>query len=121
MNNERVLSIEDMMDAIRKKINEDDHVSFVEVERIFEDYGFDYKGGMTICHPKSLNLLIWDGWNQSALDLLNQLISNEPFAMHSTHTITYLIDGGALNLPLAKSVRDYKHPHWLPMVLRPTM
>ena len=39
--------------------------------------------------------------------------------MVPTSPFTYMHDGRALTLPLVKQIRQYKKPHWLPVVLRP--
>lgn len=108
-----------MKNEIIKKIYRDDHVSFVEVERIFEKYQFDYRGDKTLHHEEYPHLIIWAGWNEEAVDLVADVLKQEAICLQTTHNLTYLIDGGGLSVPIAKGIKNYKKDHWLPMVLRP--
>jgi hypothetical protein len=61
------------------------------------------------------SIVAWIGVSQECIHALQDLLLNEQISLHSTQPLTYLIDGCALKLPLAKSVRQYKKPHWLPV------
>jgi hypothetical protein len=91
-------------------------MSFVEVERIFDEHGFDYKGTLAICHLEYANIIIWKGWNKDATELLGALLEG-PMEMVPTNVLTYVADSKLLAIPLAKKAINYKHPHWLPMTL----
>lgn len=47
-----------MKEKIIEKVLMDDHVSFVEIERIFEESGFDFEGKHVLRIPKHKNLVV---------------------------------------------------------------
>ncbi len=61
------------------------------------------------------NIIIWSGVSQEAADAFNDLIGSKAIEMRPTQFLTYLVDGRTLTLPLAKQLRHYKSPHWLPV------
>lgn len=113
--------IELIKEKIIQKIYRDDHVSFPEIEQMFEEYKFDYKGNKVIHHEKYPNLVIWTGWNEKSIKMLNEIVSNNEICLQTTQYLTYLIDGVGLDIPIATDIKDYKRNHWLPMVLRPEL
>ncbi|MBP1534220.1 MAG: hypothetical protein IK999_08865 [Ruminococcus sp.] len=92
-------------------------VSFVEFENIFRENGFDYKGHKMILYPDAPNIVVWLGWNQAAVDIIMEVIGmGAGFTL--TSPVIYFCDGGALNLPIARTTRGYKKElHWLPVVM----
>ncbi len=105
--------------AIAAKVMTDDHVSFIEVQRIFDEYDFDYRGNRIICHPNYTNLVLWGGWNDAALKLMTEVLQEYPINMTTANIMIYLIDGGGLEIPIAKKARSYQKERWYPVVLRP--
>ena len=85
-------------------------VSFVELER--EVPGF--KGDSQIRLPK-LNWVLWSGLSEEASTALKELLDDNLIEQRPCQPITYIVDGGWLDLPIVKSNRSYKHPHWLPV------
>jgi hypothetical protein len=108
-----------MKKAIVEKVYWEDHVSFVQIERMFEEQHFDYKGSRVIHHEKCPHLIIWAGWNEKAVKTLEEIMLENDICLQTTHKLVYLIDGGGVNIPIAKGIKTYKRDHWLPMVLRP--
>jgi hypothetical protein len=47
---------------------------------------------------------------------MKELLANGEIRAEPTNVMTYMIDGSVLQLPLAKSIRNYKERHWLPVV-----
>lgn len=107
-----------MRDKIIEKIMKDDHVSFVEVEKLFDESGFEYKGSRVMRLCEISNLIVWGEWNQEAIDLINDILEKESIALQMCQPLIYLIDGKGINLPIAKSIRPYKTERWIPMVFR---
>src|SRR5262245_15005970 len=60
------------------------------------------------------NLIVWAGMSQAFIDLIRDLLHKQRLMLSTASLWIYLLDGMALNLPLAKSEREYKTPHWLP-------
>jgi hypothetical protein len=61
------------------------------------------------------SIVAWIGVSQECIHALQALLSSEQISLHPSQPLTYYIDGCALTLPLAKSARKYKKPHWLPV------
>ncbi len=104
---------------IIEKVLKDDHVSFVEVERIFEAHHFDYEGNKSIQHDRYTHLLFWGGWNDAALEIMAEVLSENKICFERSDYVNYLIDGFMPNMALASDIKDYKMDHWIPMLLRP--
>ena len=47
--------------------------SFVEIERVFEENNFDYKGDGAYTSGQHPNVVFWIGWNQEAFDVIAEL------------------------------------------------
>lgn len=99
-------------------INQNNHVSFVDIERLFRENQFAYEGDRAIIINNDNNLLIWEGWNDIACNIINRVVALGLVIISRTIPTTYIIDCGGLNLPIAKqwNNRRYKTPHWLPVV-----
>jgi len=104
-------------EAVVAYIKERDYVSLVELEQ-FLTPKFDTKGERNWISTKCSNIILWSGVNDAFLDLLDQLIDEKRVFLHPADFLTYVIDGGGLNLPLVKKAYAYKKPHWLPTCLR---
>ena len=92
-------------------------ISFVNIENIFDEHGFYYKGDLTLEVPTLKNFVLWSGWNQEAIDIFDSVRKSKNITMKLCQPLVYLHDGKALNLPLAKRAISYKKPHWVPIVL----
>ncbi|EMC0290213.1 pathogenicity island protein [Staphylococcus pseudintermedius] len=88
--------------------------SFVEIERIFEENKFDYKGNGAYTSGDNDNVIFWVGWNERAFDIVAGLKSDGLIEMNICPPMYYLIDGKSLNLPIVKS-KNIKTDHWLPV------
>ncbi|ARJ51320.1 pathogenicity island protein [Staphylococcus lutrae] len=88
--------------------------SFVEIERIFEENGFDYKGDGAYTSGNHENVVFWLGWNEEAFDIVAELKHDGLIEMNICPPMYYLIDGKSLNLPIVKS-KNIKTDHWLPV------
>ena len=90
------------------------YVSFVEIENIFLKSGFEYRGNLAIQHPSMSNVVVWIDWNQEAVDVIREVID---MGVHyvPTAVLTYLTDGKVLDLPVARTRKDFKKMHWVPV------
>jgi hypothetical protein len=88
-------------------------VTYVE---IMNRIGDEAKGNC--CAEMRPNLLVWYGMSQTLVDAVNLLLKDGKIEWHSTLVLTYLADGAALRLPIAKSMpKDgFKKPRWMPVV-----
>lgn len=105
-----------ILDYLRRN----DYASYVEMERIFEECCFDYKGDLVICSIKCENVVFWVNWNKEAIDLINEMKEAGLIQQEVAHPLIYLLDGKGLNLPRVKRNINYKTEHWLPLVFRLT-
>ena len=64
---------------------------------------------------KEKNLVLWDGLPREIAEVLQELIEENKIVMRVVDSAVYILDGAYLKLPVAKSIRPYKKPHWLPV------
>jgi hypothetical protein len=91
-------------------------VTFVELNRIS---GFKGELGLVREGDDYSNIFLWSGISKEAAQAINDLQKEKKIHMVPTPSLTYLIDGKMLQLPIAKRARHYKKPHWLPVVFNP--
>jgi predicted RNA binding protein with dsRBD fold (UPF0201 family) len=98
---------------ILNMVNEKDNVSFVDLEEI-QGFKGNYEYSL---YPVS-EVVLWYGVSLDAIQSLKELMLEEKIDLASTSVLTYLVDGKALKLPLAKSPATikYKKPHWFPVM-----
>ncbi len=85
-------------------------ISFAELKLI------DGFSGQKCIHPEGFdNVVIWNGVSQEFVDAFAALTASGDIEVKSCSVIVYFCDGESLPLPVAKSIRKYKTPHWLPV------
>lgn len=116
MSNQRLIKNE-----IANKLKELNHLSFCDIEDIFERFEFDFiKVGTGISFPSNPNVILWTGWNSEATTLLVEAIEEYQLSFKSTEKIVYMVDGKVLPMPLARGFEyPYKTEHWLPTIIIP--
>src|SRR5699024_10107605 len=100
-----------IIDYMRKKPG----VTYVEIEHIFDEHGFDWKGHHVMCSEINQNVIFWDGWNEEACNIMNELQYENKIKKHVSNSLNYMIDGKVMNLPIVKSDHEYKTERWLPI------
>ncbi len=103
----------DIEQKILGLVSERQHVSFVEIKRLL---GEDSHGEIWLSLPKHPNIILWPDISETMADALTSLVKAGRLYAHPSSVLVYFVDGGSLNLPLAKQARQYKKPHWLPVV-----
>lgn len=103
-----------LLDEMREVLRQD-HVTFAQLSRL---PGFAGDLAMLVNSPRASNIVYWDGLSQEAVDGLEIIRREGEYEIVPTVSLTYLIDGMAMTLPIAKRARHYKKPHWMPMVFR---
>lgn len=111
----RTVSRMGLSNQILEYIKDNDGTTFVEIEHIFEQNEFDYKGDLTLCSKAYPTLIFWDGWNQNAINILDELLDNELVVRQSASTMIYYIDGKVLNMPIAQHYKKRVHDAWYPI------
>ncbi|MVB12346.1 hypothetical protein CAFE_30800 [Caprobacter fermentans] len=105
--------------TVLEYIRKENDVSYAELQWLFDRQGFDYRGEFEIFSPVNENVVFWTGWNREAIDILNELKSENLIEQEPAQLLVYLIDGAGPSLPLVRKAANYKTPHWLPLVFLP--
>jgi len=103
----------DIEQKILGLVAERQHVSFVEIRRLL---GEESRGEICLSLPKHPNIILWPDMSEAMADALTSLVKTGKLYAHPCSVLVYFADGKSLNLPLAKQARQYKKPHWLPVV-----
>lgn len=90
-----------------------EYVSYAELERI-EGFAGGDRAIVSTDHP---NIVCWTGLTEEAKDAVLHLLNTGQIHHKPASILVYCYDGRAPNLPLVKSARRYKTPHWLPVTL----
>jgi hypothetical protein len=106
----------DIKAEVYRYIKENEGTSYAELEYLFDRLGFDWKGELEIYSDVCDNVIFWTGWSKEAIELINDLQRDELISKVPGQPFIYFIDGKALNLPIVKTNRQYKTPHWLPVL-----
>ena len=109
------LHASDLKERIFSRVEEYKTVTFAELRRI---PGFS--GDQTACIAP--NLVVWAEISNEAIAAINELIADGRIIVQSYSSgwpglMMYAFDRGILPLPLAKRVRPYKRPRWLPVYI----
>ena len=100
------------------KIMRNSQVTFVEIEEIFDECGFDYKGEYAIRLGQYKNVYLWAGWSQEAIDLIRDIMIRKSLIVYECNFFIYLLEGKQPDWPIAKRRMDYKTERWIPSVLK---
>lgn len=94
-------------------------ISFAEINRFFERQDIKYKGEQAITMPEHPSIIYWANWNELAVNIYLYALDKleGKLQMKSCSHLIYMIDGMIPTMPVAKSIRDYKNDHWLPIVM----
>lgn len=67
------------------------------------------------------NVCLWAGMSPEFVAVVRELQTAKAIHPEPSSVLTYLIDGGALDMPLANRPppSGYKQPHWAPITFRP--
>lgn len=94
-------------------IQENPGTSYAEIERVFEEAGFDYEGEFEIYVDE--NVIFWTGWNEKAIKIMIELQQTGLVSKEPADLAVYLIAGKCLQLPLVVDIQQFSTPHWLPV------
>ncbi|MCH4331172.1 pathogenicity island protein [Staphylococcus haemolyticus] len=95
-------------------IKDNTGTSFVEIEKVFDENDFDYKGQGAYTSSKNSNIVFWYGWNERAFDAVSELVNDGVIEMSKCESMIYIVDGKSLNFPILK-LDDVDTYHWLPV------
>ena len=91
---------------------------FTEIENIFKEENFDYKGNKTLLHPKNTNLILWAEWNEQAINIIRKLLEIPEIYLTQCTDLEIVLYGVELDFPIAKRENyNYTKTHWFPIKL----
>lgn len=112
--------IEKLKGDIFQYVWECSEVTFAELARKWPEHFKDGNLEFLKESKEFSNIVLWSGLSdlgyQCLIKLINHPVNEFEFKMTPAHSLTYFLDGMSLQYPLAKSIRHYKKPHWLPCV-----
>lgn len=107
---------EEIKQKILDYITQNSGTTYAEIEHIFEQHGFPFKGDLLSCSGQCDNVILWSGWTKDAFLIISDLLESGLIHRELCRTLLYMIDGKMLSLPVVKRFVKYKTPHWLPTV-----
>jgi hypothetical protein len=106
-----------LSDAVISFVAASDHVTFVEIERLLRPH-IETKGDRAVCHGTFENIVFWAGMSPRFVEVIDEALKSDHIFMHPASYLTYMIDGGHLQMPLARREQHYKKPRWCPVCFR---
>jgi len=91
-------------------IREYKHVSFVDLERQFPEIVGEYPIWFN-----NESLVLWWGLTAEAVDAIAELVAENQIFIWPAGEFTYHLDGKVPDAPVARKIREYKKPRWLPV------
>lgn len=108
----------DLYDLAVEHIRTHDYTTIAEIVRIAEEADIPAEGGIAVLAAE--NCCLWAGCSEELAAAIERLVSSaSPVRMVGASSLTYLLDGQSLRLPIAKKIRPYKKLRWLPVCFRP--
>lgn len=104
-----------LQDQVLEYVEKQNNVTFAELSKMFPQFR---GGNMAICAPDHPNTVIWCDMQEEAASIIDNLIKAGKVHFYPTSSLTYMIDGITLKLPIAKTRRQYKNEHWFPVVIK---
>ena len=108
------------MEKVKKKIlkyiKKNVDTSFVEIENLFNEMDYNYKGNIAFANGTHPNVLYWSGWNQETMSMIIELLNDQQIEMIKCEREVYLIDGKSLKYPNPNSNMREEKEYWIPIV-----
>ncbi|MCG1866742.1 hypothetical protein RJB90_11425 [Staphylococcus capitis] len=107
-------------------VKEHKEIPIYQLEDLFKELEYDYKGKVSVTHDQDKNIVFWSGWNEMTMRALIELVKGEQLDLvyRGSYVMRYLLDGRVPSLPLAITYpvdgQQTEVPSWLPMLLRLT-
>lgn len=99
---------------LAKMIRSNKHITFIEIEKYFNDIGYNYKGHHEISSEGGGNQVVfWSDWNKQTINLVMDLLNSNIISINRTSAINYVLQGIIINYPLYQGKKPYKQ--WLPV------
>ncbi|MBN6092373.1 pathogenicity island protein [Staphylococcus saprophyticus] len=106
----------DLKNEILKYLKDNSSVSFVEIEQIFDAFGYEYCGNVAYLSKENENIVFWAGWTEEAFNIINELREDKVILMDTCELVNYLAFGKVMKFPVASKESDAKDKMcWLPV------
>ena len=113
--NKRIeMNIEKVKRNLIKMVKHDKNITFIEIERYFDYIGYYYQGNIELRSGTDKNTIFWSGWNEQAIQLLQELVEENLINMQYTQFLNYFLNGVIIEYPLYQGKKPYKQ--WLPVI-----
>lgn len=113
-------TVEDAAAAMLRYVERGGSTTFVELEHACAMIGFATSGDLAIHLAETPNVVLWANVNDQFCHAWEQFQASGRVEWRRTISLTYLVDGRVLCLPIAirPPKAGYREPHWLPLVYR---
>ncbi|MGW9860561.1 hypothetical protein ACUXPZ_001002 [Staphylococcus epidermidis] len=107
-------------------VKEHKEIPIYQLEDLFKELDYDFKGKASVTHDIDKNIVFWSGWNKLTMYALIELVKGEQLDLvyRASYVMRYLLDGRVPSLPLSITYPEYGQqtevPSWVPMLLRVT-
>ena len=114
------MEVNEMKKEIIEFLDKYGNASFVELERIdgFLDESKNKEDSSEYFGNVEFNIYWWVNVSDAAIKALNELKREETIKLSPCNFLIYAHDGKILNLPIAKRIRKYKKPRWIPVEIK---
>jgi hypothetical protein len=103
--------------AVVDFVHASDWVLYPALERVLSAF-FEVRGDGVIRLSAYRHLVAWAGVSASFCNVINDALCSFLLVRVPVDARAYHLAGSYLRLPVAKGLRHYDRPHWLPMALR---
>lgn len=107
---------EEMKRIVLNYINKNDSASYEEIEWLFEQNGYDYRGELLSCSDQCEHVVFWSDWNAEAFEMMTELLHERAVHREPAGPLRYLLDGAGMTIPVVKQKVQYKTDHWAPVI-----
>lgn len=104
-----------ILDCLAKQRN---GVTFAALEKAMTADGVDYAGNNVLYSGHFNNCVMWEGWNEEAVNALSALKEAGAIQFVLTNVGMYMLDGKVTTYPIADKLNNFDKPHWMPTLVR---
>lgn len=97
--------------------NEDITMNGLQGHEEFQEISFGDFSWTVDKDGKETNIIMMNNISQECIDSIIELINGDIIKIQPTSLMVAMIDGNIFRVPIAKSIRVYKTPRWIPMLI----
>lgn len=107
------MTAQEIAEAIAERVRREGDATFVMLARDMPEH---FQSGAMEIGLLDRNIVYWQNASAEALEAIEVFRRMPGMSFEPTQPLCYMIDGGVLNLPIARKLQTYAKPHWLPML-----